>query len=156
VFDAGQADTEYAMSMGPAAPGSVRLVVPVSNIGILGYIAGSDVHVVDRMGLADPIAARLVLAARDRPGHEKLLPWEWVVARFADPDEGRGRFPGTPAALRALQCGELASLVRAVYGPLTPSRFAANIRDAWALSRLRIPADPVEAGKRFCSSQAAQ
>ena len=40
------------------------------NIGFLGYFAGPSVHVIDRMGLADPLLSRLaVRRGRWRPGH---------------------------------------------------------------------------------------
>jgi len=113
-------------------------------------VAGPDIHVIDRLGLTDPVAARLLLPARGRPGHEKLLPEAWIVARFGDPAAAAAAFPDAPEAARALGCGELARLVRAVDDPLTLARFTANLRDAWALSRLRIPADPASARERFC------
>src|SRR5262249_32050551 len=50
-------------------------------VGVLGYAAGPRVHVVDRLGLGDAIAARLRVERRGRPGHEKWLPDEWVAGR---------------------------------------------------------------------------
>ncbi len=54
------------------------------------------------------------------------------------------------AARRALDCGDLADLSRAVHDPMTPSRFLRNLVDAPALTGLRVPADPNEAVDRFC------
>lgn len=152
VVGAGQVGSESTITLNPRTSTAVRLVVPISNIGVLGYIAGPDVHIVDRMGLADPLAARLLLESRGTPGHEKLLPWDWIAARFGDPAVGEARYPETTDAARALGCGDLALLVRAVTAPLTPSRFLANIRDAWTLTLLRIPAVPGTARERFCPS----
>ena len=135
-----------------SAPSSIRLVLGLANIGMLGYLAGPSVHVVDRLGLADPIGARLQLTVRDRPGHEKWLPEAWVLARFADPQAAVTLFPGRREAARALGCGDLALLLRAIGAPLTPSRFLASIRASWRLSRLRLPSDPAAAAQQLCGS----
>lgn len=143
---------ERLAALAPSVPSSIRLVVGLSNVGILGYVAGSDVHIVDRVGLADPIAARLLLAGpRGRPGHEKSLPMAWVVARFGDSTAT----PSRAAASDALGCGELAELLHAIQDPLTPSRFARNVGAAWRLHRLRIPADPATARDVLCARPAA-
>ena len=45
-------------------------VMGISVIGLAGYYAGPGVHIIDRMGLADPFLARLPPDSRDwRPGH---------------------------------------------------------------------------------------
>ena len=134
-------------------PGSVRVVLALRNVGVLGYLAGPDVHLTDLLGLADPVAARLTLVERSRPGHEKMLPDAWVVARFGDP-EARERFPSAADAARAMDCGDLADLLHAVSDPLTLSRFFANLGAAWSFHRLRIPADPAAAALRFCTRPA--
>jgi len=136
-------------ALAPSVPHGIRLVLGLSNVGILGYGVGTDVHVVDRLGLADPVAARLLLTERGRPGHEKGLADAWIVARFGDPPAAAA-MPEALDAIRALGCGDLARLVRAVDDPLTLSRFLANIREAWPLHRLRIPGDPGSARARFC------
>lgn len=143
----------FAAFLAPSVPRSIRVVLGLENIGRFGYLAGSDVHVVDRFGLADPIASRLLLTKRDRPGHEKLLPTVWVVARFGDPGAAAARFPSVREAAAALRCGELARLLHAVSDSLTLSTFLANARDAWIFHRLRIPADPAAAAERFCEPQ---
>ena len=149
-------EMERASSLAAWVPPSTRLVLGLGNIGILGYFAGPDVHVVDQLGLTDPIGARVLLTERGRPGHEKFLPDAWIVARFANPEAVKGRFPAAPEAARALQCGELALLLRAVGSPLSLSRFFANVRAAWPLHRLRIPADPAAARDRFCTPAASR
>jgi arabinofuranosyltransferase len=149
-LDTGPEGLAFAAPLASRVPRSIRVVLGLTNIGVLGYIAGPDVRVIDRLGLSDPIASRLLLADRGRPGHEKLLPEAWIVARFGDA-EAAARFPGAREAALALTCGGLARLLRAMDGPLTPARFLANVRAAWALHRLRLPADPVAARERFCS-----
>ncbi len=94
--------------LAPSVPGSVRVVLGLRNVGVLGYLAGPDVHLTDLLGLADPVAARLTLVERSRPGHEKVLPDAWVVARFGDPEAARARFPAAADAARAMECGDLA------------------------------------------------
>jgi arabinofuranosyltransferase len=137
-------------ALAPSVPASVRDVLGIMNVGVLGYLSGIDVHIADLLGLGDPLAARLILGERSRPGHEKVLPDAWVVARFGDPEVARARFPDAPVAAKALTCGEIAKLLHAISDPLTPRRFLANMRDAWSLHHLRIPADPAAAVTRFC------
>jgi arabinofuranosyltransferase len=119
-------------------------------IGILGYLLPSNIHVVDKHGLAEPIVARFELQQRGRPGHEKKLTAPWMLARFAapNPDEDAA----VTAARHALHCGSLASLERAVTSPLTFERVIDNIERAWSLSRIRIPGDPFDAEARFCGT----
>ena len=150
LLDAGPEGFVLVDSLAPSVPRSIRAVLGLWNIGAMGYLAGSDIHIIDLQGLADPIAARLLLAGRGRPGHEKVLPVAWIAARFGGPETALARLPGALDAARALGCGELARLLRAVEGPLTFSRFLANVHAAWSLHRLRIPADPAVARRRFC------
>ena len=136
----------------PLAPGvrpEVTLVAVRNNIGLTGYAAGPRVHVVDRLGLGDPVAARLDLARRGRPGHEKELPDAWAVARFGAPGAEEER--DADAAREALACGDLARLLGAVTGPLDGGRFGANLRAAVRLTALRFPADPRAARDRLCA-----
>jgi arabinofuranosyltransferase len=128
----------------------VRLVTARDWIGLAGYAAGPEVFVVDRVGLADPLAARLALSQRGRPGHEKLLADSWVVARFTDPVPGEDA--AVTAARHALGCGGLAELREATTAPLTAGRFLENLASAWRLHRLRIPDDPFEAESALCGT----
>ena len=140
-----------AAPLAASVPAPFRVVVGAEAVGILGYIAGPSVRVIDRQGLADPIASRLLLATRGRPGHEKHLPEAWILARFAAREAAVAAMPASGDAARALECGELADLLRAVNGRLTPPGFIANMRAAWRLSQLRVPADPEAARERFCA-----
>ena len=136
---------------------SAPVVIFTGSIGRLGYAAGPEVRIADRLGLADPVAARLRLEPERtaRAGHEKLLPAAWFLARFADPAAVRasrrfGANPRIPAARAALGCGELARVLEAVNAPLTPGRFVANVGEAIELHSLRVPADPVAARRELC------
>jgi len=143
-------------SLKRSAPPSTRMVLGLANIGVLGYLAGLDTHVVDQLGLADPIAGRIALAERGRPGHEKWLTEPWIAGRFGDPGAAPPLPPPALDAARAMECGALARLLRAVDDPLTVSRFLHNVRAAWSLSKLRIPADPTAARAQFCAAPAAK
>jgi len=57
------------------------ITVAYANIGFLGYYAGSRVRVLDRLGLTDPVTARIRLRQRRRPGHEKSAPLAYLVHR---------------------------------------------------------------------------
>jgi arabinofuranosyltransferase len=109
-----------------------------------------SVHVVDRLGLADPLTARRLLDVRGRPGHEKTMPAAWTVARFAKPDPHEDG--AVTAARRALACGPLASLERAVTGRLDLALFVDNVARAVGRAHLRIPADPFEAEQTYCGT----
>jgi arabinofuranosyltransferase len=131
--------------------------------------------VYDLHGLGDVMVARVALDHRGTPGHEKMLPAPWAVARFVDPsvavdpsDFSPGgltvMLPGvdlivdeadfeddTAAARRALDCGDLAELFENTRDPLTPELFLGNIVDSVRLDDFRYPADPQEAEAQLCS-----
>jgi arabinofuranosyltransferase len=129
---------------------TILLVTERWNIGLAGVVAGPHVHFVDRRGLTDPLAARLRLVKRARPGHEKSLPNAWIMARFVDPQQAPALTASVAAARHALACGDLAELLRAVEEPLTLQRFVANIHLSWRLTRLRFAADPAVAAAELC------
>lgn len=142
---------DQTFPLAPTVPSAVDLVVARKYIGVIGYLLGPRVHVVDRLGLSDPIAAHLQLTARGRPGHEKLLPQDWILARFGDTGEISPLPEEAVAARDALSCGDLSTLQRAVDEPLTVGRFLENIRLSFRLYHLRIPADPLAARAAFCN-----
>lgn len=131
-----------------------RPVVAYPNVGLLGYGAGIDVHVVDQLGLGDALTARQRLEVRGRPGHEKALDPAWVFAQFADTSEatapGAPPLPAVAAARRALGCGEIAQVLAAVREPLTVARFVDNLGVAVSLHGARWPADPAAAAGLLC------
>jgi len=57
----------------------LNLRVAYKNVGFTGFYAGPHVHVIDELGLADPVVARLVLRERKRPGHEKSAPFGYLM-----------------------------------------------------------------------------
>ena len=128
------------------------LVAVRNNIGLSGYAAGSRVHLIDRLGLGDPLGSRLRLERRGRPGHEKTLPDAWAVARFGAPagTPGGTEEAAVGVARAALACEPLRALLRAVEAPLTPGRFVANVAAARRLTALRVPADPQAARRQVC------
>lgn len=116
------------------------------NIGITGFVAGESVHIFDRLGLADPIASRLELTKRGRPGHEKDMPMEWVMARL----EGNFTNPKIYYAKKAMECGELREYIEGIRGRLNLKKFIKNIFVAVKTAKMRIPAEPYEAMYKFC------
>ncbi|MDQ3548058.1 MAG: hypothetical protein M3439_04485, partial [Chloroflexota bacterium] len=130
----------------------IGVVAPSWNIGMTGYAAGPRVHILDRYGLADPIAARVAMLPGGRPGHAKALRMSWVIARYADP-AAEVQFPSDIAAAHAaLHCDSLAELIEAIEKPLTPGRFVTNIWKSWQFTTLRIPSDPVVAASELCAT----
>lgn len=125
------------------------LVVVVGNIGVRGFAAGSEVYMVDFQGLGDPLAGRLRIEERTRPGHEKQMPAVFFQARF-------GRLGGIPpsiqldAAVAMLRCPDVELLLEAVENPLTLQQFVSNIRHSWNLTQIRIDRDPVVALEDLC------
>ncbi|MGH9182250.1 MAG: hypothetical protein ACRDZ9_00220 [Acidimicrobiales bacterium] len=131
----------------------IGAAVASGNVGILGFAAGTDVGVVDLLGLGDSLGGRILLTQRQRPGHEKVLDPAWVVARLA----ARGAAlpatvspTGVAAARRALRCGQLAELLEATQAPLTPTRFLTNMAQALHLHGLRVDNDPRRAERQLC------
>ncbi len=126
-----------------------QIVAPHFDVGMYSFAAGPDCYIVDRRGLADPLASRLALETRARPGHEKVLPQSWIWARFADPATLTD--PAPQQAARALSCAPLVSLFTAISAPLTFDRALANVRESIALTRLRFSADPARALQTLCA-----
>lgn len=132
----------YTPQQYPTLNGSIF----VPNLGIAGFSAGTSIRVVDEVGLADPIAARLRQIGRGRAGHERHMPREWYLARVAPEDVT----PAVAAAREALSCGPLAELMAAITEPWTLSRALRNVGVAVRLRNLGIPADPSQARRKFC------
>jgi arabinofuranosyltransferase len=133
-------------------------VFVAGRLGFGGTITPLDGVTVDILGLANPIGARIELTQPDeKPGHQKQLPWAWVVADFGDPVGDANIDPileapanATAAARRAEQCGELRELLDSVRAPLTARRFFANLAGSVRRTRLAVPSDPFEAELKFC------
>jgi arabinofuranosyltransferase len=152
----------------PTEPGLPQpTIVFAGGIGMVGYAAGPDVHVIDKLGLADPIASRLRLGQRGRPGHEKELDYAWAIARFSTPDslsvsiprdcdqcrerrvETRGR---VYAAQEALKCGILDEVLEAITEPMSFSRFVDNLGLAPEATAARFAGDPAAAEAELCDA----
>lgn len=140
------AQTSYPLA--PEMNAYISSAAVASAVGIGGYLLPSTVHLVDRLGLGDPVASRLVVGTRGRPGHEKQLSNAWIVARFAAPEDVEDA--SVIAARHALTCGRLADLQRATRAPLTPRLLLDNLWHASTYQKLRIPSDPFDAEERFC------
>jgi arabinofuranosyltransferase len=140
----------------------VHMVAAADNVGVFGYAAGRDVWVVDRLGLGDPLAARIKLYGRNRPGHEKLMPVQWVLARFADPAQTSSD-GWVNSARHALDCSvwwwdgtgvhredKLRPLLDAVSKPITPGRFISNVKFSLSGANFRFPGNPPTAELDLC------
>ena len=143
---------DFDLAMNPALPGPVAY--SVGRLGTGGAVVPVDGIVVDTLGLASPLGARITLTTPGMPGHEKRLPRAWVVAEFADPAVD-AMLPEAPAPLvtaarHALGCGELAELLASARAPMTAARFWDNLTGSLRRTRLEIPADPIAAEARFC------
>jgi arabinofuranosyltransferase len=143
-------------------------------VGIVGYALGTDVYVLDLLGLGDAFTAHLELEKRGATAHEKPLPAPWIAARLTSPsahlDAGDFRFPQLPSskvreiddpagqslderveiARATLECGDLRDFLRSHTGSLTVGGFFGNIVDAAHNSSFRIPPEPRDARARFC------
>jgi arabinofuranosyltransferase len=152
---AGQLYTEGGLTamQRPDIPGGV---VVAGRLGASGAAAPLTAQVVDTLGLVHPLGARITATYPDeRPGHQKVLPWAWIVAEYVDPGlHATGVLYSTAedvrAARHALDCGALAELRAAVREPLTLGRFWANLVGSVRRTRLVIPADPREAERILC------
>ena len=125
------------------------------NIGIFGFAAGPDVFVIDRHGLADPIAGRLTSLPGGRLGHDKVLDESWILARFGQipqpsPVDGQ-TMDRVSAAARALRCDALGDLLDHVEGGISVSDFFSNAFASVRLQLLEVPSDPSVAERRFCT-----
>jgi hypothetical protein len=131
-----------------------RGVAARPSVGIIGYATGSQISIFDQLGLANPLASRVRIRHRGRPGHEKSLGYAWAVARYAQPDAPLS--PDAPPAQQvadaraALACPTLRHLEQAVNRPLTPGRFLDNLWHAWGYTRLRFDASPATARRELC------
>jgi arabinofuranosyltransferase len=130
----------------PLAPGS-GVVLESVTIGLGSVAAGPGVHVIDVLGLADALGSRIPADPAARIGHQKRLPPAHVLARVTLAGEDDGAWPADagPAAVEAarelLRQPAVVRLLAATQDPLTPARAWCNIRQALALTRLRVPGE---------------
>lgn len=138
------------------APSSGGLVFSVGNAGFYGYASDLDVFVLDGLGLTDPVNSHIEAGPPGRPGHEKIYPSWYLLARYGSPELAERQVEGLPAvdmiaaSRAALSCGDLAELVEATTAPMTWERFTDNLLGARDRTSLRIPIDPFAAERAFC------
>jgi arabinofuranosyltransferase len=128
-----------------ALPAGTGVVLDTSVLGLGSTAGGPDVRALDAWGLAEAFGSRVERDPEARVGHQKALPFAYRLALFPelladppmppDPDE-------LAAAQRVVACPAVQRLRRATGDPLTPGRALANLIEAPALARLRIPRDP--------------
>jgi arabinofuranosyltransferase len=140
-------------------------------VGVTSYRLGTDVYVLDLLGLGDPFTAHLRLDRRTIPGHEKPLPAPWIAARLFSPtsepresdfpvpfvtiiridDPGNQPFASRVAdARRALACPRIREFFATYRAPLDAGRFIDNIGAAFEDFGFRIAPEPRDAVKELC------
>ena len=131
--------------------------VAAGRLGVVGAVTPLPDEVVDTLGLANPLGAHLTVTEPGRPGHEKVLPWAWILADYGDPavvDTKTVVNGVTPeqvgAARRAMGCGDLKELLDSTRQPMTFGRFWSNLTGSLGRTALVVPADPFAAEKKFC------
>ena len=131
--------------------------VAAGRLGAAGAATPLRDEVVDTLGLANPIGAHLTVTTPGRPGHEKELPWAWILADYGDPAvvDTKVVMNGTTpqqvqAARHAMTCGALKELLDSTRQPMTFGRFWSNLAGAAGRTALVVPADPFAAEKKFC------
>lgn len=123
-----------------------RLTAYWINLGMTSMNAGLDVRVLDTVGLATPLAARMPRDPDGRIGHDKWLATEWQVA---DSDTALDALPvwvdteKVVQARAALRTPEIRELLASSREPMSPGRFAANLKFALTGGRsLELDDDP--------------
>ncbi|WP_165165064.1 DUF2339 domain-containing protein [Corynebacterium qintianiae] len=116
------------------------------NLGMTGMNAGLDLRVLDTVGLATPLAARMPRDPNGRIGHDRWLGLEWQIAdTAADADAlpewiDRTRVKQARAALRTSEIRELLASSRE---PMSPGRFLKNVKFSLTGGRsLQLDDDP--------------
>ncbi|MEY9864094.1 arabinofuranosyltransferase [Catenulispora sp. GAS73] len=144
-----------AVPLNPDLP--FRFAVAAGRLGAVGAETSLRDEVVDTLGLANPLGAHLTVTEPGRPGHEKVLPWAWILADYGDPavvDHQTVIAGVTPeqvsAARHAMSCGGLKELLDSTRQPMTAGRFWNNLTGSLGRTALVVPADPFAAEKKFC------
>lgn len=130
-----------------------RLIAETYNIGIGGASAGPHTYVYDTLSLADPVGSHTTLLARGRPGHERALGAEWLVARFLPSDASvpaAGPAPQVAAARMAIGCEPLRGYLHAITAPLSLDEVLANVERSVGYTRMTFSATPTLAAQKLC------
>ncbi len=163
----------------PSALGDTPIVIDLG-VGKPAFALGEHVHVLDALGLANPIAAHQELTRRGWPGHEKLLTAPWTAALATAPgsnvsadsfpfpdlsgvgeqgaemirhDDPRGRpfDERVRTARQVLECATLRDFRDSYTAPMTLSRFTKNLRGSFSNQSLVIPGEPADAADTLCT-----
>ncbi|MFN3339768.1 MAG: arabinosyltransferase [Dietzia sp.] len=113
------------------------------NLGMTSMNLPLDVDVYDTVGLASPLAAHTDRMEDGRIGHDKFLPYDWVLARTGVVEDPVN-FPRwidvnwVNQAEVALQCPATQALIESYSGPLTLERRWSNLVNAFSFAEYRI------------------
>ncbi len=142
----------YAWFFRPRFPGQDSdledqpLTVYLINLGMTGMNAGLDVRVLDTVGLATPLGARMPRDPDGRVGHDKHLPLEWQVADTGMDLDTLPEWVDRTTAMQAraaLRSPEIADLLASSREPMSAKRFMHNLRYALQGGRtLELSDDP--------------
>lgn len=117
------------------------------NLGMISMNAPLEARILDTVGLATPLAARMPRDPDERIGHDKHLSNEWQVAdTAADLDELPDWFNAKLAkqARKALDSPEISELLATSREPMSWERFKANLKYSLGPGRtLQLDDDPV-------------
>lgn len=113
------------------------------NLGMTSMNLPLDVQVYDTVGLAAPLAAHTDRMEDGRIGHDKFLPYDWVLARN-DVVEDPVNFPRwidvnwVKQSEVALTCPATQALIESYSGQLTTDRRISNLMNAFSFAKYRI------------------
>lgn len=113
------------------------------NLGMTSMNLPLDVAVYDTVGLASPLAAHTDRLEDGRIGHDKFLPYDWVLARTGVVEDPVN-FPRwidvnwVNQAEIALQCPATQALIESYTAPLTLERRWSNVVNAFSYAEYRI------------------
>ncbi|AWH94402.1 arabinosyltransferase [Dietzia psychralcaliphila] len=113
------------------------------NLGMTSMNLPLDVDVYDTVGLASPLAAHTDRMEDGRIGHDKFLPYDWVLARTGVVEDPVN-FPRwidvnwVNQAEVALQCPATQALIDSYSGPLTLEKRWSNVVNAFSFAEYRI------------------
>lgn len=116
------------------------------NLGMTSMNAGLDTRVLDTVGLATPLAARMPRDPEGRIGHDKMLPLEWQIADTAVDVNSLPNWvdkKGVRQARAALRTPEISELLATSREPMSADRFWSNVRYSMTQGRsLQLDDDP--------------
>ncbi|MCF2532741.1 hypothetical protein [Yinghuangia soli] len=147
---------DFALPLRPDIPNTAALVI--GKLGAGGAMMPLDGLLADVWGLSSTLGAHLEQTHFIASGHQKLLAPAWNIALYADPSSfasvpsGLAAQEDIQAAYRTTQCGAVAELLASVSQPMSWDRFWSNLTGAYDRTKLRIPADPKAAERKFCGT----